>query len=151
MISNAIWCKEAIINCSKITHSTSLTGSCNFIVFEKPLLVLINTKLHSKSFYYQYLSFYHFFFIIIFIIVFITIFYHNNHNYYHYLIYISSTFTSAVALMAWFVPKQPPSPFLWLGSGLPWGSACNSYQPLDRDKVIIRWEDKTKHVTFRSI
>ena len=60
MISNAIWCKEAIINCSKITHSTSLTGSCNFIVFEKPLLVLIYTKLHSKSFYYQYLSFYHF-------------------------------------------------------------------------------------------
>ena len=52
---------------------------------------------------------YHF---IIFIIVFITIFYHNNHNYYHCLIYFSSTFTSAVALMAWFVPKQPPSPFL---------------------------------------
>ena len=145
MISNAIWCKEAIINCSKITHSTSLTGSCNFIVFEKPLLVLIYTKLHSKSFYYQYLSFYHFHY------RFITIFYHNNHNYYHYLIYFSSTFTSAVVLMAWFVPKQPPSPFLWLGSGLPWGSACNSYQPLDRDKVIIGREDKTKHVTLRSI
>ena len=111
----------------------------------KNLLALIHTKLHSKSCHYPYLSF--LLFSLSFHYHFITVTITNNII---WLIFFS-TCTSVVAVTVSFVPKQPPLPSVWLLSRSPWGSACNSYQSLDRDKVISRGEDKTNHVTLRII
>ena len=51
--SRAIWCKLALTNFSKTTNCTHLTGLYYFVVFEN-LLLLINTKLDSKSCYDLY-------------------------------------------------------------------------------------------------
>ena len=47
--SRAIWNKLALVN-----FSTRPTGACNFVILWKNLLVLIYSKLHSKSYDYLY-------------------------------------------------------------------------------------------------